>query len=102
MSRRTLEVDILSRAGAVVRGHGSRDLIEELLGRPPVWLSRCRGWSVQTHRVPDLCSLAELRGFDVVVTGPRATTNTTRLVTTSTTKSSSATVEHDDPGQGLW
>lgn len=51
----------------VWNGYGSRDLLEEHRGRPPVWSSNPRGWVAQPANRADLIALAELRGFDVRV-----------------------------------
>lgn len=59
---------------AYVRGHGSRLLIEELRGRPPVWATISRAWCVQPRTARDLVSLAETRGIDVLVAREEALT----------------------------
>lgn len=51
-----------------VSGYGSRDLIVELRGRPPVYNSRTRAWCVQGSTARDIIAAAEARGYDVVVT----------------------------------
>ncbi|WP_343909042.1 hypothetical protein [Nocardioides aquiterrae] len=54
---------------AEVSGHGSRQLLVDMTGRPPVWLTRSRAWSTTPKSARDLAALAELRGYDVTVTG---------------------------------
>lgn len=51
-----------------VSGYGSRDLIVELRGRPPVYNSHTRAWCVQDSTARDIIAAAEARGFEVVVT----------------------------------
>ena len=65
MSRR-IEVEYLTRSCALVRGYGSRDLVQSRLNRLPVWSSRSRGWVVQPT-ADDVIALAEDRGYQVVV-----------------------------------
>lgn len=65
--KRRLVITFETPSCAYVRGHGSRDLIEELRGRAPVWATRARAWAVQPRTARDLVSLAELRGFAVEV-----------------------------------
>lgn len=69
---RQIVVTFETPACAYVRGHGSRELIKELRGRPPVWAALSRAWSVQPGTARDLVSLAETRGFNVVVTREEA------------------------------
>lgn len=70
--RRVLEVEVESRYCARLRGYGSRDLIVELKGRPPLWSPSTRAWTVSERTARDVVALAESRGFDIVVVGPRA------------------------------
>lgn len=67
-SRRVLEVE-LAGCGSLVRGYGSRDLVEQITGHPPLWVRSERGWSVQEHTARDVVSLAERHGYDIVITG---------------------------------
>ncbi|MCH1867075.1 hypothetical protein [Nocardioides sp. CFH 31398] len=67
-----LEVEF-DDVGSLVRGHGSRELVTEVTGRPPMWRTLARGWSVQEHTARDVVALAERRNYDIVVLGPRAT-----------------------------
>lgn len=66
-----LEVE-MAGMGSLVRGYGSRELIIDLTGRPPMWSSIRRGWSLQESTARDVVAAAEARGYDVVITGPRA------------------------------
>ena len=66
MTRR-LTFTTVTPALAVVNGYGSRDLLEEFRGRPPMWSSNPRGWVTQPGSIPDLVALAELRDFHVVI-----------------------------------
>jgi hypothetical protein len=92
MSRRVLEVE-LAGCGSLVRGYGSRDLVMSITGRTPVWSTVRRGWSLQETTARDVIAAAEVHGYDVVITGPRASdrsnpANTPRPL--------------PDPGGGLW
>jgi hypothetical protein len=91
MGRRVLEVE-LAGMGSLVRGYGSRELVMSVTGRAPVWSSIRRGWSLQEVTARDVVAAAEAQGFDVVITGPRASdrnpANTPRPM--------------PDPGGGLW
>jgi hypothetical protein len=71
MSRRVLEVE-LAGMGSLVRGFGSREIVISVTGRAPVWSSIRRGWSLQETTARDVVAAAEARGYDVVITGPRA------------------------------
>ena len=71
MTGRTVEFEFAG-PGSLVRGHGARGLIEEVAGRSPVYISRLKGYSCQERTARDVCSLAEARGYNVVVTGPRS------------------------------
>lgn len=68
MSRRVLEVE-LAGCGSLVRGYGSRDMVETITGNAPLWIRSARGWSVQEHTARDVVGLAESRGYDIVITG---------------------------------
>jgi hypothetical protein len=69
--RPILEVEIESRHCARLRGRGARALVVELKGRPPVWSSIARAFTVSEVTARDVIALAELHGYDVVVNGPR-------------------------------
>jgi len=64
--QRRLTVITVNANLTVVTGYGSRDLITDLRGRPPMWSSRPRGWVIQPHTAPDLVALAEHRGYVVL------------------------------------
>lgn len=64
MTRR-LTVTFVTRSHAVLRGYGSRALIEELRGHPPVWSSTYRGWHCQPKTARNVVALAEMRGYQV-------------------------------------
>lgn len=72
--RRHIVITFETQSCAYVRGYGSRALIEELRGRPPVWATRSRAWAVQPKTARDLVSLAETRGYAVDVTREDALT----------------------------
>lgn len=69
MTRRTLTVT-LAGVGSAVRGQGARALVVRITGRAPVRIPRGGGWSVQEKTARDVAAVAELRGYDVVVSGP--------------------------------
>jgi hypothetical protein len=62
---------------AFVSGYGSREMLTELRGRPPVWSSLTRAWVTQPRTAKDLIAVAESRGYLV-------------------------SVSHEDPGGGRW
>lgn len=59
-----------SKHCAYVSGYGSRELITDLRGRPPVWSSIVRAWHVTERTARDLVAVAEARGRLVTVTAP--------------------------------
>ena len=65
MSRR-LTMTSVNAYLTVIAGYGSRDLLAELRGRPPLWSSRPRGWATTPEIAADVAALAERRGFLVV------------------------------------
>ncbi|GAB3253201.1 hypothetical protein GCM10027425_12300 [Alteromonas gracilis] len=67
MKRRIIHVRIESSVCAFVRGHGSRELLTDLRGRPPVWSVTEKSWCVQERTARDVIALAESRGYDVEV-----------------------------------
>lgn len=69
--RRVLHV-VLDGYGSLVKGPGARELVILATGRAPVWSSIRRGWSVQETTARDCVAAAEIRNYDVVITGPRA------------------------------
>lgn len=68
MSARTLTVVMVNQNCAYVSGYGSRELITDLRGRPPVWSSIGRAWVTTPRTARDIIAIAESRGWDVVVT----------------------------------
>lgn len=69
MTARVVRFVFETRSCAVVSGYGSRELITELRGRPPVWSTLSRGWVVQPQTARDLIAICEARGYDVVLEG---------------------------------
>ena len=66
---RQVYIRFIGRSCALVNGGGTRDLLTELMGRPPVWATVSRGWVVQPHRARDLVAILEHRGgYDITVT----------------------------------
>lgn len=68
MSRRVLEIE-LAGCASLVRGYGSREILETITGRPPLWVRTARAWSCQEQTARDVVSLAERQGYDVVIVG---------------------------------
>lgn len=68
MSARSLTVNFVNANMATVAGYGSREMLTELKGRPPVWSSISRGWAVQPRTARDLIAVAESRRYEVVIT----------------------------------
>lgn len=64
---RHLTVTLVTPSCAYVTGHGSRDLLTELRGRPPVYATRARAWVTTPTVARDLVAIAEHRGYDVTV-----------------------------------
>jgi hypothetical protein len=96
-----LEVE-LAGYGSVVRGYGSRELVARVTNRPPVYIPAVHGWSVQESTAADVVAAAERAGYDVVITGPRASG-----LCHAVTQSETGTVQRvgqSDPEtiQGLW
>jgi hypothetical protein len=77
-----IEVEYETPSCALVRGHGSRDLVMKVTKRSPVWATLSRGWVVQPHTAGDVIAVAESRGYDVVVI--------------------QAGADRPDPGRGRW
>ena len=68
MSRR-VGFRFLTPSCALVNGYGTREMLTELTGRPPVWAATSRGWVIQPHRARDLIAILEHRGgFDITIT----------------------------------
>lgn len=66
MSRR-LTVTFESKHCAFVSGWGSRELLTEMRGRPPMWSSLTRAWCTTEQTAKDLIAVAESRGYQVVL-----------------------------------
>lgn len=64
---REIAVVFINGNAAAVSGYGSRQMLTELRGRPPVWSALSRGWMVQPRLARDLIAVAESRGYEVVV-----------------------------------
>jgi hypothetical protein len=62
-----LTVTLVTPSCAYVTGFGSRDLLTELRGRPPVYATRVRAWVTTPTVARDLVAIAEHRGYDVTV-----------------------------------
>lgn len=62
-----LQAAFVAPSCAYMRGHGSRELLTEVLGRPPVYGSRLRAWHAQPHNVTDAIAVAEERGIKVEI-----------------------------------
>lgn len=104
MRRRVLEVEF-DGVGSLMRGHGSRELIAEVVGRPPVWRTLAHGWSVQEHTARDVVALAEERGYDIVILGPLATRLARSVGTCASSEATGKRVDASSSAQGpegLW
>lgn len=88
--RRVLTVVFESEHHVLVSGHGSRELLTRIKGRPPIWSVTSSAWAVNARTARDAVALAEVRGFDVVVEHAPAPVPAV------------SPGEHPDPGQGLW
>lgn len=66
MTRR-IEVEYATPSCAYVRGHGSRELLTELKGRPPVWATLSKAWVCQPRTAQDVIAIAESRGYEVLI-----------------------------------
>ena len=65
---RHVEVEFVNRNLALVRGYGTRELLTELTGRPPVREVRSRAWVTTPDRARSLVALLEYRGVkDIAV-----------------------------------
>lgn len=52
-----------------VRGYGARELLVDVIGRPPMWSRTDRAWCAQAHRLADLEALAQRLGYVIAVEG---------------------------------
>jgi hypothetical protein len=66
---RHLTITLVTPSCAYVNGYGSRDLLTELRGRPPIWGTRSRAWVTTPTVARDLVAIAEHRGYSVTVQG---------------------------------
>jgi hypothetical protein len=62
-----LEVEFFNASCAYIRGYGARELVTERTGRPPVWATLSRAWVCQPATARDVIAIAEMRGYDVLV-----------------------------------
>ena len=69
MRGRWLRVRFVTPSCAYVSGWGSRELLSELVGRPPVWSNSERAHVAQPSTARDAVAAAEARGWSVVVEG---------------------------------
>ena len=93
-----LEVTIESKHCAHVRGYGSRDLLTELRGRPPIWATLARAWVTTERTALDLVAVAESRGYVVELVGATSRGQGEP----SGVPSGEARGKQPDPGRGLW
>lgn len=63
MSARVIKAAYAGRLAAWVNGWGSRELLEEATGRPPIWGARHRAWQCIPEAADAALILAELRGW---------------------------------------
>jgi hypothetical protein len=66
---RRLRVTFENKHCAYVSGYGSRDLLTELRGRPPIWSTLSRAWVTTERTARDLIAVAESRGYEVLLGG---------------------------------
>lgn len=69
MSARVLHVCFVNDSCAYLRGYGSRELLTELRGRPPMYGTRVRAWHTQPQTARDAIAVAESRRWPVEVIG---------------------------------
>ncbi|MEP9380825.1 hypothetical protein [Nocardioides sp. KR10-350] len=67
MSGRVLYVAFVNASCAFLKGHGSRELLTDLRGRPPVWASLTRAWGCQPSTARDAVAVAQSRGWNVEI-----------------------------------
>ncbi|HWJ65370.1 MAG TPA: hypothetical protein VNT31_01715 [Nocardioides sp.] len=67
MTARTMQAVFVAPSCAYLRGWGSRELLTEVLGRPPIFGARVRAWHAQPHNVRDAIAVAEERGIKVEI-----------------------------------
>lgn len=94
MRRRLLEVEAENRYCHRLRGPDVRALAMRVnAGKVPVWSSIAKAYTVSEQTAANVIALAEHRGYDVVVTGPRAVASTTPFA---------GVHDCDDSGEALW
>jgi hypothetical protein len=65
---RHVQIRFVTPSLALVNGYGSREMLTELGGRPPVWATISKGWVTTPSRARDLVAILEHRGgYDVTV-----------------------------------
>ncbi len=99
MTRPVLEVELCG-LGSLVRGYGSREMVETVTGRAPVWIPRLRGWSCQEQTARNVVALAESKGYDVTITGKR--TRKAELFAIVSAAPPPRTADLSDPERTLW
>jgi hypothetical protein len=67
---RRIEVEWVNASCVYVRGHGSRELLTSIIGRPPVWAARAGAWVCQPRAARDAIAVAESRGWSVDIIEP--------------------------------
>jgi len=90
---RSIEVEFVNTSCTYVRGGGSRELLTELRGRPPVWGTRARAWVTSPHTARDVIAVAESRGYEVIITEQIMVSPNEQILVSD---------ERPDPGRGLW
>ena len=68
MSAPVLRVRFVNANLTYVSGRDSRDLIEALTGRPPLWSALGRAWCSTPSTAVDLIAAAEARGYAIEIT----------------------------------
>lgn len=99
MTYKSIEVE-LAGCGSLVRGYGSRALIEEVTGRPPIWIPRLRGWSCQERTATKVIALATERHYDVDMVGPRTRRQRMQDILNAAPMPVWPPVEQPDSGEG--
>jgi hypothetical protein len=99
VKRPVLEAELCG-PGSLVRGYLVREMVEEVSGRPPVWIPRLRGWSCQERTARNVIALAESKHYDVVITGPK--TRKAQLFAILDAAPPPRSLDLADPGRGLW
>ena len=67
MSARLIRAAYVNRVCAYLNGHGSRELLEEIRDRAPLWSARHRAWVSTPKTVSDALALAERRKWSTLV-----------------------------------